>query len=181
MLSYLGSRKDVSIVFSWANWSKTCWLTDEGWDTTSTLLVLAMVGWCVVSEQMVVSILTVSTDPRSPPPSMSISLLFFLVFFSATISSVCKVSSNLCLLLLHLFSLHPPRLYVSSHTSQLKLCKCVRGDFYPLKTLETSGLDEKPPVWSWLIITGWFPVKYGRYCSTTYPGVRSGYLNATGR
>ena len=39
----------------------TCWSTDQGWDTTLVLVVLAMDG-CVVSEQMLVSILSVSVD-----------------------------------------------------------------------------------------------------------------------
>ena len=38
----------------------TCWLTDEHWDTT---LGLAMDGCCVLSEHMLISILSVSVDP----------------------------------------------------------------------------------------------------------------------
>ena len=41
----------------------SCLSTDEGWDAT-LILVLQMDGWCVVSEQMLVSILSVSVDPR---------------------------------------------------------------------------------------------------------------------
>ena len=41
----------------------TCWLTDEGWDTTLVLAMLKMAGWCVVSEWMLASILSVSMDP----------------------------------------------------------------------------------------------------------------------
>ena len=39
------------------------WLTDEGWDTTLVLAVVPMDGSCVVSERMLVSILSVSMDP----------------------------------------------------------------------------------------------------------------------
>ena len=39
----------------------TCWSTDGVWDTS---LGLTMDGWCVVSEHMLVSILSVSVDPR---------------------------------------------------------------------------------------------------------------------
>ena len=41
----------------------TCWSTDEGWDTTLVLEVLQMNDWCVVSERMVVSTLSVSVNP----------------------------------------------------------------------------------------------------------------------
>ena len=64
MVSCLGPRKDASIAFIWANWSMTCGSSDEGWDTTLVLVVLQMDGWCVVSEWMLVSILSVSMDPR---------------------------------------------------------------------------------------------------------------------
>ena len=40
----------------------TCWSADEGWDTT--LAVLQMGDWCVVSEWMLVFILSVSLAPR---------------------------------------------------------------------------------------------------------------------
>ena len=40
----------------------TCWLTDEGWDTTLVLAVLAKNGWCAFPEWMLVSILSVSVD-----------------------------------------------------------------------------------------------------------------------
>ena len=42
----------------------TCWFANDGWDTTLVLAVLQMPGWCVVSEWMLVSILSVSVDPR---------------------------------------------------------------------------------------------------------------------
>ena len=42
----------------------TCWLIAESWVTTQVLAVLQMDGWCVVSERMLVSILSVSVDPR---------------------------------------------------------------------------------------------------------------------
>ena len=42
----------------------TCLSTDEGWNTTLVLIVLPMDGWCVVSEWMLVSILSVSVDPH---------------------------------------------------------------------------------------------------------------------
>ena len=41
----------------------TYWLTDEGWDTSLVLAVLQVGDWCVVSELMLVSILSVSVDP----------------------------------------------------------------------------------------------------------------------
>ena len=63
-LSCLGPRKDVSIVFTWANCSMTCWSTDEGSDTTIVLAVLAKYSWGVVSEQILVSVLSESVDPH---------------------------------------------------------------------------------------------------------------------
>ena len=42
----------------------TRWSTDEGRNTTLVLAVLQIVGWCVVSERMLVSILSVSLDPH---------------------------------------------------------------------------------------------------------------------
>ena len=40
----------------------TCWSTDEAWDITLALVVLQMGGWCVVSERMLVSMLSVFVD-----------------------------------------------------------------------------------------------------------------------
>ena len=40
----------------------TCWLTDEGLNTT-LVLAMEMDGWCVVSERILVSLLSVSVDP----------------------------------------------------------------------------------------------------------------------
>ena len=41
----------------------TCWSTGEGWDTTLVLAVQQMDGWCVVSDKMLVCMLSVSVDP----------------------------------------------------------------------------------------------------------------------
>ena len=41
----------------------TCSSTDEGWETTLALAVLAKNGWVVVSELMLISLLSVSMDP----------------------------------------------------------------------------------------------------------------------
>ena len=54
-------------VFIWANWSMTYWSTHEGLDTILILAVLQMDGFCVVSERMLISILSVSVDPRDMP------------------------------------------------------------------------------------------------------------------
>ena len=56
MVSCLGPRKDMSIVFIWSNWPMTFWSADDSWDTTFVLAVLQMDGWCVVSERVLVSI-----------------------------------------------------------------------------------------------------------------------------
>ena len=40
------------------NWTN-CWSTDDGWDTALVLAVLAMDGWCVVSERMLIIMLSV--------------------------------------------------------------------------------------------------------------------------
>ena len=42
----------------------TCWSTDEDWNTILVLAVLQMDHWCVLSERMLVSLLSVSVDPR---------------------------------------------------------------------------------------------------------------------
>ena len=42
----------------------TCWTTNEAWNTTLVLAVLQMDGRCVVSEWMLVSMLSVSLSPR---------------------------------------------------------------------------------------------------------------------
>ena len=54
----------MSIVFTCANCSMTCWSTEEGWDTTIALGVLAKYSWGVVSEQILVSVLSESVDPH---------------------------------------------------------------------------------------------------------------------
>ena len=41
----------------------TCWSTDESWNSPLLLVLLQMVGWSVVSEEMLVFILSVSVDP----------------------------------------------------------------------------------------------------------------------
>ena len=59
-----GPKETYSIVFIWENWSMTCWLIDEGWDTTLALAVLELDSCCVVSEEMLVSVLCVYIDPH---------------------------------------------------------------------------------------------------------------------
>ena len=59
MISCLGPRKDDSMVFICANWSMTCWSTVECWETT---LGLAIVGCCVLSDLMLISILSVLVE-----------------------------------------------------------------------------------------------------------------------
>ena len=59
MVSCLGTRKVDSIVFICANWSMTCWSTVGHWKTT---VGLAIDGCCVVSDHMLISILSVSVE-----------------------------------------------------------------------------------------------------------------------
>ena len=59
MISCLGSRKDDSMVFICANWCMTCW-SIERWETT---LGLAIEGCSVVSDCMLIFILSVLVEP----------------------------------------------------------------------------------------------------------------------
>ena len=49
-----------SMVFIWANWSMTCWSTEE---CPETVLGLVTEGCIVVSDCMLISILSVSVEP----------------------------------------------------------------------------------------------------------------------
>ena len=56
----LGPINDDSMVFIYANWSMTCWLTEEHLETA---LGLVTEGCIVVSDRMMISILPILVEP----------------------------------------------------------------------------------------------------------------------
>ena len=56
----MAREKDGRMVFICANWSMTCWSTDERWETA---LGLVAKNCIVVSNRMLISILSMSVEP----------------------------------------------------------------------------------------------------------------------